>query len=322
MENGKKTATLFAVLSFFLVLPWALAEKSAIQVVTSVAPITNIVENVGGRHIVVRGIVPEGVNSHTFEPAPSDVKYLHEADLIIMNGLHLELPTIKLANKVKKKTTAIIQLGDLSLPQQEWKFDFSFPVESGHPNPHLWPNIALAMRYAELTRDVLSQLDPEHKTQYAKNTVNYLAKLSQLDAAIFQCVQSIPEANRKLVTYHDSYAYFAPRYGMTVVGAIQPSDFAEPTPKEVIRIIKQLRRENIPAVFGSEVFPSKTLSQIAKEAGAKYIDELSDDDLPGDKAAPEHTFLGMMKQNMVVMTNALGGDSACVSSIDVTDLAN
>jgi zinc/manganese transport system substrate-binding protein/manganese/iron transport system substrate-binding protein len=213
-----------------------------------------------------------------------------------------------------------MQLGDNAVSKSDWKFDFSFPEDQGHPNPHLWPNVALAMRYAELTRDALVKIDPANEATYYGNTTAYLAKLSKLDAAIFDCVASIPAKNRKLVTYHDSYAYFAPRYGMTVVGAIQPSDFSEPTPKEVGRIIKQLRSEQIPAVFGSEVFPSKVLKQIAKEANAKYIDELADDDLPGEASDPNHTFIGMMVNNMKIMTDALGGNNQCVAGIDATNV--
>lgn len=315
-----KSLMLTTLCTLLMVSVQSHASSDRLNIVTTVAPITNIVANVGGNRIDVRGVVPEGVNSHTFEPAPSDAKVLSKADLIIMNGLHLELPTEKLALKVKKADTHILSLGDATIGEEDWKFDFSFPKEAGHPNPHLWPNIALSMRYAEVTRDALVAIDPDHKDDYYANTTAYLAKLSKLDAAIFECVVSIPAANRKLVTYHDSYAYFAPRYGMKVVGAIQPSDFAEPTPREVVRIIKQLRAENVPAVFGSEVFPSKTLEQIAREAKATFIDELADDDLPGDINDDNHTFIGMMVNNMQTMTKALGGNPGCVADIDVANV--
>ncbi|MDH5803527.1 MAG: metal ABC transporter substrate-binding protein [Gammaproteobacteria bacterium] len=292
-----------------------------LQVVTSVAPISNMVANVGAGLIEVHGIVPEGVNSHTFEPAPSDAKWLRQADLIILNGLDLEIPTIKLAQKVKRTGVNIVQLGDLAIGKHDWKFDFSFPESEGHPNPHLWPNMALAMRYAELARDALVHLDPTNRDKYFANTTAYLRKMSHLDAAIFECVAAIPSQNRRLVTYHDSYAYFAPRYGMQVIGAIQPSDFSQPTPKEVGRIIRQLRQQKVPAVFGSEVFSSKVLQQIAKEANAKFIDELADDDLPYEKNHPEHSFLGMMKNNLMVMSKALGGDVNCMQGIDATNLS-
>ncbi len=292
-------------------------EVKRLNVVTTVAPITNIVRNVGAKYIDVTGIVPDGTDSHTFEPVPSDVRILAEADIIIVNGLGLELPTVKLAEKVKKAETPVIQLGNRTLREEDWRYDFSFPRERGHPNPHLWPNIALAMRYAEIIRDSLIALDARNKEGYIANTTAYLAKLQKLDDAIFDCVKSIPEKNRKLVTYHDSFAYFAPRYGMKVIAAIQPASFSEPGPQDVIRIIKQIEAEKVPAVFGSEVFPSKAGEQIARETGARFIDQLSDDELP---APPHHSFIGMMVNNMAIMTEALGGNPGCVTDIDTRDI--
>lgn len=309
-------------LSFLLILASSSTVHSSnsnkkINVVTTVAPITNIVQNVGGAYTEVIGIVPDGTDSHTFEPVPTDAKILQSADIIIVNGLDLELPTVKLAEKVKKAKTPILRLGNHTLRKEEWRYDFSFPREYGHPNPHLWPNIALAMRYAELVRDKLIELDPAHKEDYLANTSVYLAKLQKLDNAIFNCVGTIPEKNRKLVTYHDSFAYFAPRYGMKVIAAIQPSDFSEPGPQEVIRIIKQIKKEKVPAIFGSEVFPSKVMEQIARETGVKFIDQLSDDELP---APPNNSFIGMMANNMGLMAESLGGDPACIANVDTSNI--
>lgn len=287
------------------------------NIVTTVSPITNMVQNIGGIHIRVTGIVPGGVDSHTFEPVPSDIKTLQAADLIVMNGLDLELPTLILAEKVKKATASILQLGNRALKEEDWRYDFSFPREHGHPNPHVWLNIALVMRYAEIVKDQLIAMDPANTASYQQNAAIYLAKLQKLDEAIFKCVESIPENNRKLVTYHDSFAYFAPRYGMTVIAAIQPSDFSEPGPQEVISIIKQIRETGVPAIFGSEVFPSKVMAQIARESKAKFVDQLSDDALP---AAPNHSFIGMMVHNMTIMTEALGGNPTCVANIDVSNI--
>ena len=287
-----------------------------LNVVTTVAPITNIVQNVGAGYIDVIGIVPEGTDSHTFEPVPSDAKILAAADIIIVNGLDLELPTVKLAEKVKKAKTRVVRLGNRTLRREDWRYDFSFPRTHGHPNPHLWPNIALAMRYAEITRDSLTALDPQNKEGYVANTAAYLARLQKLDNAIFDCVKSIPEKNRKLVTYHDSFAYFAPRYGMKVIAAIQPASFSEPGPREVIRIIQQINKEKVPAIFGSEVFPSKATEQIARETGVKFIDQLSDDELP---APPNNSFIGMMVDNMAIMTKALNGNPGCMENIDTSN---
>mgnify|MGYP003524994437 FL=1 len=287
-------------------------------IVTSVSPITNIVRNIGGTHIHVIGIVPDGIDSHTFEPIPSDIKTLQAADIIIVNGLDLELPTLKLAEKVKKTKTPILQLGNRALQEKDWQYDFSFPREHGHPNPHLWLNIQLVMRYAEIIKENLVTLDPANKSGYQENATRYLAKLQKLDQAIFKCVETIPENYRKLVTYHDSFAYFAPRYGMTVIAAVQPADFSEPGPQEVINIIRQIKDTGVPAIFGSEVFPSKVMEQIAREAKVKFIDQLSDDELP---APPHHSFIGMMANNVTIMTEALGGNSTCMRDIDAKNIA-
>lgn len=319
--SRKNEYRLIFTLALLFLSTAAVADTTKLMVITTVAPITNIVQNVGGRYVQVTGIVPEGSDSHTFEPAPSDAKLLIGADIIIVNGLSLELPTVKLAEKVKRPETKIVSLGERTISPSDWKFDFSFPKEKGHPNPHLWPNIALAMRYAEITRDELSNLDPQHSADYTANTTAYLAKLNKLDEAIFVCIKSIPERNRKLVTYHDSFAYFAPRYGVKVIGAVQPADFSEPSPRDVMRIIDQLKEEQVPAIFGSEVFPSKTLAQIARETGARFIDQLADDELPGNLGDANHTFIGMMAKNMNIMTEALGGGRNCAASVDPSNLA-
>ncbi|MBK7352839.1 MAG: zinc ABC transporter substrate-binding protein [Nitrosomonas sp.] len=306
------------MLCCFQVAANAADQITRLKIATTVSPITNIVQNVGGAIVDVKGVVPDGMDSHTFEPLPSDAKLLQEADLIIVNGLDLELPTLQLAEKVKKAQVPILQLGNQAISHAEWYYDFSFPRELGHPNPHLWLNIELVMRYVKLIRDQLAVTDPANKASYARNADIYLGKLNQLDQAIFTCITSIPEKNRKLVTYHDSFAYFAPRYGMKVIAAIQPHDFSEPGPQEVINIIKQIRSENVPAIFGSDVFPSKVMAQIAREAKVKFIDQLSEDELP---PPPNHSFIGMMANNMMIMTDALGGDKTCMAEIDVSNIS-
>lgn len=316
---GNVRKLFIALLALFL--PYFACASTAnkkLLVVTTVAPITNIVQNVGAPHIDLIGIVPDGNDSHTFEPIPTDAKTLRAADIIIVNGLDLELPTVRLAEKIKKAKTPILQLGNQTLTQQEWQFDFSYPREKGYPNPHLWLNIALVMRYVEIIRDSLSELDPINKASYFANAAAYRAKLEKLDNAIFDCIATIPSQNRKLVTYHDSFAYFAPRYGMTVIAALQPADFSEPGPQEVIRIVKQIKKEKVPAIFGSEVFPSKVMAQIAREANVKFVDQLSDDALP---APPNDSFIGMMVNNLAIMAEALGGDPACLANIDASNLA-
>jgi ABC-type Zn uptake system ZnuABC Zn-binding protein ZnuA len=303
-------------------LGWAdtlTGEPDKLDVATTVAPISSIARNIGGDLVRLRGIVPDATNSHTFEPAPSDAQTLAKADVIVVNGLHLEQPTLDLAEASKRPTTQIRQLADNTITRDQWLFDFSFPESAGDPNPHLWMDPKYALRYAELMRDWFSEADPSNAAAYAANFAAWKVRLDQLDSLIRKGVASVPEKDRKLLTYHDSWAYWAREYGFTVIGAVQASDFSDPSPQEVARLIEQIRAEKVPAVFGSEVFPSPVLEQIARESGAKFVDKLRDDEPPGSSGSAEHTYLGMMKSDMQVIVGSLGGDPTIFDSLDVTD---
>jgi ABC-type Zn uptake system ZnuABC Zn-binding protein ZnuA len=276
-----------------------------LNVVTSVSPITNIVKNIGGDRIKITGLVPEGVNSHTFELVPSDIIKIQNADLVIIDGLNLEGNIEKTVNQVQSKNhqLQLLKLGDNTITKNQWIFDFSFPKENDEPNPHLWLNVAYAMKFANLTRDKLIEMDPQNAEYYSSNAERYILLLKKLDKGILQAVQTVPPQNRKLLTYHDS-----------------PSDFGEPTPMEVAKLIEQIRSEKVPAIFASEVFPSKVVDQIAREANVKIVETLSDDDLPGETGDdPTHTYVGMMLENMRNMLVPLGGNVTAVEIIDPRD---
>jgi ABC-type Zn uptake system ZnuABC Zn-binding protein ZnuA len=298
----------------------ASADDGRLEVVTTVAPITNIVQNVGGERIRVSGIVPEGTNSHTFEPAPSDAAVLSEADVVFINGLHLEEPTRELAEANVPDGVEIVALGDRTIGPDEYIFDFSFPREQGDPNPHLWTNPPYAGRYARIVGEALSELDPSNAAFYERNTEAFTERIDRLDTIVRDVTASVPAENRKLLTYHDSFPYFAREYGWDVIGAIQPADFAEPTAQDVAALIDQIRSERVPAIFGSEVFPSPVLEQIASETGARYIDDLRDDDLPGDNGDPEHSYFGLMVFDFRTFMGALGGDVSAFDTFDVTNI--
>lgn len=295
-------------------------------VVTTIAPITNIVSNIAGDRVEIQGVIPEGTDSHTFEPRPSDSALLSRADLIIMNGLKLESPTEKLSNSVKPKGTKIYELGNNTITEKQWLYDFSFPKSEGKPNPHLWVNPKYAGAYAKLAEQQLRALDPKGAAYYQDNLKNYLKRLDDLDKVTRSVVASIPAKNRKLLTYHDSWAYWAREYGFEVIGAIQPSDFAEPSAREVARLIDQVRKAGVPAIFGSEVYPSKVEEQISREAKVKTANT-ADDDLPGEGSAlalenkdPQHTYIGMMAENLRIIARNLGGDPKLVDGLETSNI--
>ena len=286
-------------------------------VVTTVSPIRNIIENVGGDHVDVVGLVPEGTNSHTFEPAPSAARVLAEADLVIMNGLNLELPTLELA---RASTEAeIVLLGDTVIPVDQYVFGFSFPETGGNPNPHAWTELHFAIAYAEVIRNTLVKRDPEAAAYYSANLDAFRTRALELDRLFAETLNTIPPPNRKLLTYHDSFPYFGLRYGLEIIGAIEPSDFSEPAPQEVATLIAQIREVNLPTIFGSEVFPSSVLNRIAEEAGAVQVSTLRDDDLPGEPGDPTNTYFAMMVENVRAIAQNLGGDIGAMDGADVSN---
>lgn len=296
------------------------ADNGKVQVVTTVAPITNIVQNIGGELVDVTGIVPEGTNSHTFEPAPSDAQALAQADVVFINGLHLEEPTRELAEANVRDGVPIVSLGERTITPDQYIYDFSFPKAGGDPNPHLWTDPLYAKRYAEIVANTLSELDPQSAELYEENDQSFAERIDELDREVRAVTETVPLENRVLLTYHDSFPYFAREYGWTIIGAIQPADFAEPTAQEVARLIDQIRAQQVPAIFGSEVFPSPVLQQIANETGARYIDDLRDDDLPGDNGDRDHSYFGLMAFDFRTFMGALGGDASGFDGFDVENI--
>ena len=295
----------------------ATAAADGLVVATTVSPITSIAAAVAGDRARIEGIVPEGTNSHTFEPEPQVAKLLSEADVIFVNGLKLEDPTMELAEANKKPDAQIVEIGTTVLPESDYIFDFSFPKEEGKPNPHLWTDPTYAVKYAAVIRDVLSERDPANAATYAENYTAFETQANALADALRADQATVPADRLKLLTYHDAYAYFAKTFGWQVIGAVQPKDFADPSPAEVAELIEQVKAQGVTTIFGSEVFPSKVLEEIGKATGARYEDTLRDDDLPGAPGDPEHSWLGLMRGNYITMIKAFGGSTDNLEKVDV-----
>ena len=162
----------------------------------------------------------------------------------------------------------------------------------------------------------MAALDPDNTGYYDANLAALTERIEDFDRRITQAVATIPQQNRKLLTYHDSFPYFGPRYGFEIIGAVQPSDFTEPSAREVAKLIDQIRESGVPAIFGSEVFPSPIMAQIAKEGGAEFVDQLRDDDLPGAPGDPRHTYLGLILTDVEIIVTALGGSAEALEGFD------
>jgi ABC-type Zn uptake system ZnuABC Zn-binding protein ZnuA len=291
-----------------------------LQVDTTVAPITSIVANVAGDRADVHGVIPEGTDSHTYEPKPSVAELFSKADVVFVNGLSLEDPTKELARRNIPQGSEVIELGPTTIAPDQYIYDFSFPRDGGKPNPHLWTNPPMARCYAVIAASVLAKADPANASYYRANAAKFEAKVDRLDALFAAASAKMPPRNRELLTYHDAYAYFAAHYRWKIIGAIQVSNFEDPTPREITRLIEQIKREHVPAIFGSEVFPSAVLAELGRETGVRYVDKLRDDDLPGAPGDPHHSYLGLMRADFITMLTALHGDASGIEHFDDSDV--
>lgn len=318
-------------------------EEPRLQVMAKLAPLADLASQVAADRGEVHVLVPRGADSHTFEPRPVDARRLAGIDVVFLNGLGLNASLVRLVEANAPEDTPIIRLAEQALEEGELVHDHVHDDEGdgpththdggddvgegdvpGHthgddgagPNPHAWLSVEVAIRYVEVIADALGRVDPDHEHTYRDNAAVYIDQLRDLDEAIDEAVATIPTEDRKLVTFHDSWSYFADRYGLERVAAVQPADFSQPSAAELRRIIDQIRDEDIPAVFGSEVFPSDVLQVISEETGARYVADLADDDLPGSPGDREHSYIGMMVRNATIIVEALGGDTSALEQLD------
>jgi ABC-type Zn uptake system ZnuABC Zn-binding protein ZnuA len=310
------------------------AAEPVLRLVATVAPITDLVARVGGERIEVASLVPAGADSHTYEPRPQDVAVLAEADAYLGVGLDLNDGALDLAEQHLPEGAPILRLGELGLERSQLVLDHSHRddghshADDGHthdddghthgddelgPNPHVWTSVRNAIALVDTIAEQLTELDPEGAEHYAANAGALTAELGELDADIATAAATVPDANRTLVTYHDAWTYFARDHGFEFVAAVQPGDYAEPSAAEVREVIDLLRELEVPAIFGSEVFPNRVVDAIAAETGATYVGDLADDTLPGEPGDDEHHYLELMRRNATSIIEALGGDTTALA---------
>lgn len=281
---------------------------------------TAIVREIAGGLVEVESIVPPGANGHTYEPVPGDAVKAASADLYIENGMELNTAVTNFVRANYRAGTPEVTLAEVIPKAEVISTDSAEQIAAhGHAhsfNAHFWTDPMYASLYAQRIAEALGLLDPANASTYASRASAFTTRLQAMDTAFKAAIASIPPTSRKLVVYHDSWSYFGRRYGIPVVGAIQPVSFSEPSAEEIRRMIDQIRAEAVPAFFGSEVFPSDVLDAIAAETGAVYYSDLSDEELPGAPGSPEHSYEGMMIENVRLITSALGGNVALLDVLD------
>ena len=268
--------------------------RDKINVAASFTILADFARNVGGDRVDVVSLVGPNGDAHSYVPSPADAKKLADAKLIILDGLGLEGSTarfMRAAAKDAKVVTASDGITPLRLGSQS--------------DPHAWQSVANAKTYVANIRDALIAADPADKSMFEANAADYLRRLDALEAEVKAAIASIPPNRRKLVTTHNAFGYFGTAYGVDFIAPHGVSTEAEPSARDVARIIAQIRAQKIPAVFLENVTDPRLLERIAQESGARIGGTLYSDALT-DANGPAPTYIDMMRHNVKELVTALG----------------
>jgi manganese/iron transport system substrate-binding protein len=276
----------------------AASQSTTLDLATSIRPIADLVQNVGGDRVSVVALVPPGGEPEDYDPTPADAAAISRARVFFANGLGLETYLGNLAQAVGNPQLEVVTLAD-GLPTIA---GFGQGTDAGG-NPHLWLDPQNASHYVDVVQQTLDRIDPQNAATYDANAVAYKAKLQQLDAAIQQQVGALPPERRVLVTTHDAYPYFAQRYGFTYLAVISANPDAEPSAQEYAALVKTVQAQQVKAVFGEAGFSERTIAQLASDTGATFVGNLYTDTLSAD--SPANTYLGAMQYNADTIVNAL-----------------
>lgn len=250
------------------------APGDPMKVVATTTVFADMVKNVGGDLIDVTSLVPKNGEVHTFEPKPDDVKKVSQAKLLVMNGLGLDDWVEKDITNASASGTPLIKLAE-DLPGIEL-----FPGEDpGKKNPHLWMDVKYAELYVDRIAAGLKKVDPSHAGQYDTQASAYKKRLDLLNADVGAKIATIPQENRKLVTFHDAFPYYAREYGITIVGVAVEAPGQEPSAAETAALIDAIKKSHVKAIFSEDQFPTKLIDQLGQETGTKVESDLYDGSL-------------------------------------------
>lgn len=274
------------------------AAQGRLKVLASFSILGDLVKNVGGHRVEVSTLVGLNSDAHVYAPSPADVRKVADAAVVITNGLGFEGWMSRLIRASGSKAPIVVAANGITVRKAADAHGQS------DADPHAWQSAANAKVYVTNIRDALVAADPAGRDAYQANAAAYLAKLDALDAEIKSAIAAIPADRRRIISSHDAFGYFQEAYGIEFIAPQGVSTEAEPSARDVARIITQIKRMKIPAVFLENVSDPRLMQRIAQETGARIGGKLYSDALTDEKGdAP--TYLDLMRHNVRQLVAAL-----------------
>jgi zinc/manganese transport system substrate-binding protein/manganese/iron transport system substrate-binding protein len=272
-----------------------------IRALATTTQIQDFVRNVGGDRVTVIPILQGDEDAHGYQPTAADARAFADADVVFANGVDLETWLDRLARNTRPGVR-IVKLGELPeitlRPGDE---------STSLGDPHVWFDPTNAQRMVAAIRDTLASLDPNNQSSYQQNSAYYISLLEGLDREIMARWEPVPVDQRKLVTNHEAFGYYVARYGITFVGSVLAmSTEGEPSAAETLRLIQDIRAENVRAIFTEGSINPRLAEQISQQTGVRIVSNLYGDSL-GKPGSDGDTYLKMMRHNTATMIAGMTG---------------
>jgi zinc/manganese transport system substrate-binding protein len=275
--------------------------QDKLKVIATFSILGDLVKNVGGDRVEVAMLVGPNGDAHVYSPTPADAKKVADAKVVVMNGLGFEGWIGRLVKASGSKAPVVVAAKGVK-PR---KMDGGPGQGHSHDSdPHAWQSVANVKVYVANIRDALAAADPAAKAAYEANATAYLGKLDALEQDVRETIARIPADRRRIITSHDAFGYFQQAYGIEFIAPQGVSTETAPSAKDVAKIISQIKRQKIPAVFLENVSDPRLLNQIAGESGAKVGGTLYSDALTDEKG-PAPTYIDLIRHNIRTLGVAL-----------------
>lgn len=304
-----------ALLTLLAALLPITTQAAPVQVVASFSILADIVQEIGGERVEVTSIIDADEDAHGFQPRPSDARLLQGAHVVVANGLGFDAWIERLARSAGHAGEIVFASDGIEALEDRGHHGHhhGHAHDHGPLDPHAWQNVANVRIYARNIAEALQRTDPDGAPHYQARLARYDAALAALDAEIRSQLSMLPVNRRKLVTSHDAFGYFGQAYGLRVVAAAGISYESEPSAAGIARLIRQIRRENVPVIFVENIADPRLIDRIAREGGARIGATLHSDALSGpDGSAP--TYIDMMRTNLAAIMEGLGSEPLAESA--------
>lgn len=267
------------------------------KVVTTFTVIADMARNVAGDAARVESITKPGAEIHNYQPTPGDLLKTRDAQLVLWNGLNLELWFERFFSRMKDVPSAVVSRGVEPIAIAQGPY-------AGKPNPHVWMSPQAALIYVDNIRDALVQHDPAQAETYRRNAEAYKARITATLEPLRQQLQAIPEQRRWLVSSEGAFSYLARDLGLRELYLWPINADAQGTPQQVRRVIETVRAERIPAVFSESTVSAAPAEQVARESGARYGGVLYVDSLSAAEG-PVPTYLDLLRVTTETLVKGL-----------------